>query len=68
MTVLLVSEQQIKNVYNILFLQDTTVNVGPFWYINVNMFTDHLFFFRVFWLVMQAVMACFVTMHIHKTF
>lgn len=43
-------------------------NIGPFWYIMLEMFKQLLEFVKLMYLLMQALMCAFIAMHVHKTF
>jgi hypothetical protein len=62
------SASQFKNAYDILMVNDPQENLGPFWYIMLEMFKEQLEFVKLMYLLMQALMCCFVAMHVYKTF
>ena len=42
----LASATQYKNAYNIVMVEDSSINIGSFWYMMQEMFKDHLLFFK----------------------
>jgi hypothetical protein len=62
------SATQLKNAKDILMVNNPQENVGPFWYIMLEMFKELLEFMKLMYLLMQALMCAFIAMHVHKTF
>lgn len=62
------SAAQLKNAKDILMVNNPQENIGPFWYIMLEMFKQLLEFMKLMYLLMQALMCAFVAMHLHKTF
>ena len=62
------SPAQIQNSYNILMVNNSTENLGSFWYLMLEMFPDRLEFMKMMYLLEAAVMYAFITMHLTKTY
>ena len=62
------SESQVLNAYNILMVNNTTENIGTFWYLNLEMFKTRLAFLKTTMLLVQAFMCVLIAMHLHKTY
>ena len=62
------SSTQFKNAWDILMVNNPQENIGPFWYIMLEMLKHLLEFVKLMYLLMQALMCAFIAMHIHKTF
>ena len=62
------SESQLLNAYNILMVNNTTENIGTFWYLNLEMFKTILAFLKRSMLLLQAFMCVLIAMHLHKTY
>jgi len=62
------SRQSLQNAYNILMVEDPTITIGSFWYMMAEMFKDHLLFLKLLYILQQAMMCIFTTIHITSTF
>lgn len=49
-------------------VNDTTENIGSFWYLMLEMFPDRLEFMKLMYLLETAVMYTFIAFHLQKTF
>lgn len=62
------SRQSLQNAYNILMVEDPSINMGSFWYMMAEMFKDHLLFLKLLYILQQSIMCIFTTIHITSTF
>jgi hypothetical protein len=49
-------------------VENPSENIGSFWYLMLEMFTDRLEFMKLSYLLMIAVMCAFISMHVNKTY
>ena len=61
-----VSRTELKNIKNILLVNNPVENLGNFWYLMHEMFLDRLDFFKYIYLIMNASACIFISIQLYK--
>ena len=61
-----VSKTELKNIKNILLVNNPVENLGNFWYLMHEMFLDRLDFFKYIYLIMNASACIFISIQLYK--
>ena len=64
----LASPDQLRNTYNIMMVNNSSENIGNFWYIMTEMFPDKLEFLKLQYLLLTGAMCAFMSLLLHKTY